>query len=275
MFCNYCGATNPADASFCSTCGRVIGEPRAKQDPTESTAYAGSNTVANVASSGNPPYRWGYFFTAVSACFCLVGFAGATWLLVHDMYIFGLVVIGVGALLAIQSWGLRTKRRLGFAAYYILLSGILLQLIITYLPDMGWNAAYRASPGDTWFNVFLYGGSFYYFFRRRREFSSGRRLFETNTQDKTELLILLGDLALVALSLGVGLYVFLGNLGLSSDWAEALGRTAVNFALPAIGVPLYLKLRKRTAGLRKMLLLVLAFFFALYWLSQVGHLRAP
>jgi WD40 repeat protein len=38
MFCNYCGASNPDDASFCSTCGKALVRPLSKASPPQRTS---------------------------------------------------------------------------------------------------------------------------------------------------------------------------------------------------------------------------------------------
>jgi hypothetical protein len=44
MFCIYCGAPNPEDAFFCSSCGRAIGAPPNPATPTETSRQVPSNT---------------------------------------------------------------------------------------------------------------------------------------------------------------------------------------------------------------------------------------
>ncbi len=55
MFCNYCGAPNPDDASFCSTCGKASARSSAKvaaqQEPSPNLEPTSSQVAAPVAAT--------------------------------------------------------------------------------------------------------------------------------------------------------------------------------------------------------------------------------
>ena len=62
MYCNYCGAPNPDDASFCSTCGKASAQSSAKvaaqEQPSPKLAPPSSLGAAPVAATeGESPVR--------------------------------------------------------------------------------------------------------------------------------------------------------------------------------------------------------------------------